>query len=71
MDAESQVRRPNGSAHMPARSVRVADDVWEKAKARARAEGVTVSRVAALLIEGYAAGVLATPKLTVIYPTNE
>jgi hypothetical protein len=56
---------------MPARSVRVADDVWEKAKARARAEGVTVSRVAALLIEGYAAGVLATPKLTVIYPTNE
>jgi hypothetical protein len=52
---------------MPARSVRVSDDAWDKARSRAEYEGVTVSHVAAVLIEGYAKGLINLPKVQVVY----
>jgi hypothetical protein len=52
---------------MPARSVRVSDDDWDKARSRAEYEGVTVSHVAAMLIQGYARGLINLPKVQVIY----
>lgn len=58
-------RRPQGA--MPARSIRVSDEAWNKARARAEYEGVTVSHVAAMLIEGYSKGLLNPPQVTVTY----
>jgi hypothetical protein len=52
---------------MPARSVRVADDVWERAKRRATYEGSTISHVTALFVEGYANGLLNAPRVRVVY----
>lgn len=49
--------------HTPARSVRVSDDLWVKAKNRAEREGTTVSRATGLLIEGYATGKISLPKV--------
>jgi hypothetical protein len=56
---------------MPARSVRVSDDIWDKARARAEYDGVTVSHVAYLLLEGYAKGLLNLPQVRVIYSQPE
>jgi|NGEPerStandDraft_6_1074524.scaffolds.fasta_scaffold169658_2 antitoxin component of RelBE/YafQ-DinJ toxin-antitoxin module len=64
-------RRPNGSEAYPVRSVRISDGVWAKAKARSEREGVTVSRVASLLIEGYADGALNLPVTVLIYDNPE
>jgi hypothetical protein len=41
--------------------VRVADDTWLAAKTRAASEGVTISHVLSLLIEGYAKGEIDVP----------
>jgi hypothetical protein len=65
-------RRPNGSEAYPVRSVRISDGVWgAKAKAWSEREGVTVSRVASLLIEGYADGALNLPVTVLIYDNPE
>jgi hypothetical protein len=66
----ARTRRPNGSKAAPARSVRVTDETWERAKRRATYDGVTISHVAALLIEGYAQGVIDPPR-TVFTPTRQ
>jgi len=56
---------------MPARSVRVADEPWEAAKRRATFEGITMSNMAAQLIEGYGKGLIDLPKLQKVYtPTR-
>ena len=54
-------RRPNGTGAFPVRSVRVADDTWAAAKTRAAGEGVTISHVLSLLVEGYAKGEVDVP----------
>lgn len=64
----SQPRRPRSTnGAMPARSVRVSDEVWERAKSRAKYEGVTVSTVIFTLLEGYSKGLLNLPKVQVTY----
>ena len=60
-------RRPNGSAPDPVRSVRCSDAKWEAAKRRARHEGVTMSQVLSLIIEGYAQDAIDLPTLSVTY----
>lgn len=46
------------------RSVRVGDDVWQAARARASREGVTVNFVLGQILEGYAGGHLDLPTVT-------
>ena len=58
-------RRAKGS--MPARSVRISDEVWDRARNRAAYEGVTVSHVIFSLLEGYSKGLLNLPKVEVKY----
>ena len=60
-------RRPNGTQPDPVRSVRCSDLVWEKARRRATFEGVTMSHVLLTIIEGYAAGMIDLPRVTVQY----
>lgn len=60
-------RRPNGSRPIPVRSVRVTDDVWEKARYRANMEGVTMSYVVQVIMEGYASGMLDLPRMVMQY----
>jgi hypothetical protein len=64
-------RKPRGGRYDPARSVRISDEVWEKAKRRAAYEGVTVSHVMALLCQGYAEGRVNMPVVTVSYAQTE
>lgn len=52
---------------MPARSVRISDEVWDSARNRAAYENVTVSHVIFVLLEGYAKGLLNLPKVQVTY----
>ena len=40
----------------PPRSIRVSDDIWTKASARAKAEGTTVTAVAVAALTRYAKG---------------
>ncbi len=61
------VRRPAGSDNNPVRSVRVSDELWERAKRRAAYDGVTMSHVLLMIVEGYANGLLNLPKVQVIY----
>ena len=66
-----QPRRPNGSREMPARSIRVAEEPWALAKQRATFEGITMSNMAAQLIEGYGKGYIDLPKTQKVYgPTK-
>ena len=44
------------------RSFAVDEDVWKRAKARAEREGITISRVMSLLVQGYADGQVPTPR---------
>jgi len=67
MSMRTSSRRPNDAGSFPVRSVRVSDEVWEKAKRRANLEGVTMSRVLALVVEGYADGYLNMPTTRMVY----
>ena len=60
-------RRPNGTGADPVRSVRISDAVYEKARARAAADGTTVSHVLSLIAEGYAEGLVNLPVTVTIY----
>lgn len=60
-------RRAKGAT--PARSLRVSDETWDTARRRAEYEGHTVSSAAALLLEGYAKGLINLPKVQVVYET--
>jgi len=44
------------------RSFAVDEDVWNRAKERAEREGITISRVLSLLVQGYADGQVPTPR---------
>lgn len=63
-------RNPDGSAHktLP-RSMRVEEQVWNRARDRAAREGVTMSLAVSRLIDGYGQGVLDLPK-TVLVPND-
>jgi hypothetical protein len=65
--AKRYVRRPAGVKEYPTRSVRIADEVWERARRRASLEGVTISHVLSLMVEGYASGLLDMPRTQVVY----
>ena len=67
MDRARRTRRPNGSKLNPVRSVRCSDAAWDAAKARADAEGVTMSDVLVLIIEGWAAGLIDLPVWVLTY----
>jgi hypothetical protein len=56
-----------GSPEVPVRSVRVDDELWEKAKRRATFEGVTMSQVLWEFTKGYADGGLNRPITQVVY----
>jgi hypothetical protein len=62
-------RRPNGNPGYPVRSVRISDELWERAQRRAAYEGVTMSKVLYQIVEGYAAGLVNLPKVQVSYGT--
>lgn len=51
----------------PPRSVRVSDELWERARRRAIFEGVNISQVVALLVEGYGNGQLDLPEVRKVY----
>jgi hypothetical protein len=56
---------------MPARSVRVADEPWDRARRRANYEGVTMSNMVAQLVDGYGKGLIDLPKVQISYtPTR-
>lgn len=65
--ATSRARPRRAKGATPARSLRVADEPWDKARRRAEYEGHTVSSAAALLIEGYADGLINLPTIKVVY----
>ena len=67
MTKPRRTRRPNGSRENPVRSVRVSDETWDKAKRRADYDGVTISHVVAMIIEGYAQGLVDLPRVQVVY----
>jgi hypothetical protein len=49
-------QRPAGSAPMPPRTFRAPDDVWDAARDRADTDGLTISHVLVLLLQGYISG---------------
>lgn len=63
----SKRRRPNGTRPDPVRSVRISDEVWERARRRAVHEGVTMSDVMSTIVHGYAQGLVNLPRVTVSY----
>lgn len=65
--AQSHSRPRSARGVTPARSVRISDEVWERAKNRAAYEGTTVSHVLASLAEGYSKGLLDLPRVTVTF----
>ena len=61
-----RVRRPNGVSHHPTRSIRVDDRTWKHAKRRAEREGMTMSRLVNLLLEGYGEKIVSAPTQTLV-----
>lgn len=59
--------KPRGGKYAPTHSVRVEEDIWEKASARAAAEGLTMSNVMHMFIEGYAEGRISAPRVQLVY----
>lgn len=59
------------SKYAPTRSIRIDTEVWDRAKRRARSEGVTISRVLSLLTEGYAKGMINLPRIQIVYDNPE
>lgn len=55
------------SNRTPTRTVRVDDEVWEKAKKRADREGKNISEATRLLLKGYVEGKIKLPKVTLTY----
>lgn len=52
---------------MPVRSVRIADELWARAMARADEDGVTMSYVIQMFVEGYADRKIELPWVITIY----
>ena len=62
----ARVKRPD-QRYSRVRSIRVEDEIWEKAQRRAQFEGVAMTHVVGMLIEGYATGQLHLPKVQLVY----
>lgn len=58
-------KRPRGPASP--HSIRIPDDRWNKARARAKREGVYISFVVNEFLEGYARGDIDMPRVTTSY----
>lgn len=63
--AEPLFRNLNGTGPTPGRSVRISDEIWDAAKARAADEGVSISQVIVLLAWGYAHHAIDLPDVSV------
>lgn len=48
-------------------SIRCHDDVWEKAKRRAKQDGTVINTVLEEILEGYGDGLINLPKVTKSY----
>lgn len=58
----------NGTKTMkPVRTTRIPDDVWDVARARAEKDGVSMSQMMQRLVEGYARGKIALPRVELVY----
>lgn len=53
------------------RSFAVDEAVWVKAKARAEKEGMSISRLLNLLVQGYAEGQVPTPRTVTTYSVDD
>jgi len=62
-------KTPTGGT--PARSIRIPDNVWEAAKARAERDGTNVSHVVNMLLDGYGRNLVSLPKVQVVFPKTE
>lgn len=60
-------RQAGGS---PARTTRINDAVWDKAKVRAARDGVSMSQMMYTLVEGYSEGKIDLPRMVMVYPDN-
>lgn len=61
----------NQGRYTPTRSVRIDDELWNRAKDRAGKEGVTISRATYLLVEGYALGLVNLPRVQLVYSDQQ
>lgn len=53
--------------YAPVRSVRVDDQMWTKARKRAKKDGMTMSEVISRFVEGYATGNVDAPRMQMVY----
>lgn len=67
----SPVRRAVNGKYATSRSVRINDKVWEKARRRASLQGLKMSAVIQLLVEGYANGLLELPRIQMTAPPRK
>lgn len=56
--------------YVPTRTIRIDDETWERAKARAAEDGLTVSAVMARFVTGYATGKINAPQTRIVYSTK-
>jgi hypothetical protein len=66
-DAPQHHRIRGGKKEVPVRSVRVDNELWEKARRRATYEGVTMSQVLYEFTKGYADGMLDRPQRQMVF----
>lgn len=67
MAVQRQPYTLRGRANTASRSIRIDNEVWAKAKARAQYEGITLNYVLTSFVEAYANGIINTPRLTVSF----
>ncbi len=63
----TRTRRPRGSDELSVRTFRTDDLTWERARARATRDGMSISRVVATLLDGYARGHIDLPEIHFVY----
>lgn len=57
-------RQTGGS---PTRTSRISDPVWTKAQKRASKDGVSMSQLMNMLVEGYSEGKIDLPRVELVY----
>lgn len=63
----ANTRRPQRPIGLATRSFKVDFDIWERLKARATAENVSMTYVLTVLAEGYGRGLIDLPKQQLVY----